>query len=93
MATNYVTVKGIIRDGQLIVELPANVEDGEIEIPVPVKDEAEALSPAELEDYFQFKGMMLGEIAIGGWEDMRIEDSTEFVESLRRKTWQRYDFE
>ncbi|MBZ0295962.1 MAG: hypothetical protein K8L99_25605 [Anaerolineae bacterium] len=80
MATNYVKVKGIIKDGRLIVDLPENAADGEIEIPIPVKDDEAELSPAELEDYFQFKGLPFGEIEIGGWEDMRIEDSAEFVD-------------
>jgi hypothetical protein len=47
MTTDYVTVKGYIKDGQLNVALPENVADGEVEVQVPVIL-ADALVPADI---------------------------------------------
>ncbi len=47
MATNYITVKGYIKNGELNVDLPDNVVDGDVEVTIPVSDgEDVALSPA-----------------------------------------------
>ena len=34
MATNYITVKGVIENGELKVDLPENVQDGEVEVTI-----------------------------------------------------------
>ncbi len=36
MATNYITIKGYIRDGKIEVDLPENVVDGEVSLEVPI---------------------------------------------------------
>lgn len=93
MATNYVTVKGYIKNGKLEVDLPENVEDCEVEVTVAVVAEAEeTLSPEEM---LQFEGKTLGEILdsrlVGTWSDRDdITDSGTFVEELRRKEVERY---
>jgi hypothetical protein len=87
MAVNYVTIKGYVRDGKLEVDLPDDVIEGEVEIIVPVAAEEDDLTPEELQEYLNFKGLPLGEIETGGWEDRRIEDSVQFVQELRRKAW------
>lgn len=91
MATNYITIKGYIKNGELKVDLPENVEDGEVEVTIPVS-EAEELpweerpwTEDELADMLNFQGKSLGEIQAGGWEDKGITDSVEFVENLRRE--------
>jgi hypothetical protein len=93
MAINYVTIKGYVRGGKLEVELPDNVTEGEAEIIVPIATEDDDLTPQELQEYLNFKGLPLGEIHVGGWEEMEIEDSVEFIQSLRRKSWRKYDLE
>lgn len=93
MTVNYVTVKGYVRDGKLEVELPENVTEGEVEIIVPVAVEEDDLTPEELQEYLNFKGLSFGEIETGGWEDRGIEDSVEFVQDLRRKAWRKHELE
>jgi hypothetical protein len=93
MATNYVTIKGYIKDGKLEVELPENVTEGEAEIIVPIAAEDDDLAIEDFHKYLNFKGVPLGEMQVGGWEDMGIEDSAEFIQALRRKSWRKHNFE
>lgn len=80
MATNYITIKGYIKDGQLIYDLPDNVTDGEVRLEVPVTGaeadaswEEQPWTEAELADALQFQPVPANEIETGGWDD--IEDS------------------
>jgi len=93
MAVNYVTIKGYVRDGKLEVDLPENVTEGEVEIIVPVAAEDDDLTPEELQEYLNFKGLPFGEIETGGWEDRGIEDSVQFVQELRHKAWRKHELE
>ena len=96
MATNYITIKGVIENGELKVELPDNVVDGEVEVTIPISDEDElpweerAWTEAELTDMLNFEGKSLGDIETGGWENLGITDSLEFVEDVRRKEEERH---
>ncbi len=91
MATSYITIKGEIKNGELKVDLPENVQDGEVEVTIPVSDieelpwEERPWTEDELADMLSFQGKSLGEIQTGGWEDKGITDSVEFVENLRRE--------
>jgi hypothetical protein len=89
MALQYVTVKGYIKDGELRIDLPENVVDGEVEIVLPITQAAQEddISPEEL---LKFEGKTLGEIETGGWEGMGITDSAAWVEENRRKAEGRY---
>jgi hypothetical protein len=93
MAVNYVTVKGFIKDGKLEVDLPENVTEGEAEVIVPVIAADDDLALEDFQKYLNFKGIPLGEMHVGGWEDMGIEDSVEFVQALRHKAWRKHDLE
>ncbi len=66
MAVNYVTIKGYIKDGQLIYDLPDNVTDGEVRLEVPVEGVDTPISPEELAEYLDFKGLTAGEILQSG---------------------------
>jgi hypothetical protein len=103
MAVNYVTIRGYIKDGELQVELPENVTDGEVELRVAVEesltqklpseftDEVQSMTDEELEGLLKFEGRTLGEIIeseyIGSWADMGITDSAAWIEEQRRKMW------
>ena len=94
MATNYVTIRGYIKDGQLIYDLPENVTDGEVRLEVPIEEaetsaswEESPWTEEELADALQFRPVPGNEIETGGWEDMGITDSIKFVEEVRRKAW------
>jgi hypothetical protein len=96
MATNYITIRGEIKNGELKVDLPDNVQDGEVEVTIPVSDTGELpweerpWAEDELADMLNFEGKSLGEIETGGWEDLEITDSVSFVEDLRRKEEERH---
>jgi len=96
MATNYITVKGEIKNGELKVDLPDNVQDGEVEVTIPVADtgtqpwENRPWTEEELAEMLHFEGKSLGEIETGGWEDMGITNSVEFIEEVRRKQEEQY---
>jgi hypothetical protein len=90
MAMNYVTIKGYIRNGKLDVELPENVEDGEVEIKIPVPElDEEPLTDAEIEDMLRPEPKSGAEIVelghTGGWEHKGIKDGVEWIEDQRRK--------
>lgn len=96
MTTNYVIVKGYIKDGQVQIDLPENVTDGEIEVRVPVETESEALSQEtlsltddELDALMKPNPKTGAEIIAlghtGGWKDKGITDSVEWVLEQRRK--------
>jgi len=98
MATNYITVKGYIRNGELIVDLPENVSDGEVEVTIPVSDgdhlslsqeEEQPLSDEEIDKLMQPEPKTGAEIIAaghtGGWEHKGITDSVEWIKERRRK--------
>jgi len=104
MATYYVTVKGYIKDGELKIDLPENVADGEIEVKVPLVTEQPATSePAdederpltdeEIEELMRPEPKTGAEIAknpaIGSWAHKGITDSVEWVLEQRRKRRER----
>ncbi len=98
MAANYVTIKGYIKDGELMLDLPENVQDGEVEVRVIVEAELDAspvpddrpLTNAEIDEFLRRKpGKTGAEIVaaglLGGWEHKGITDSVEWVKEQRRK--------
>jgi hypothetical protein len=96
MATTYVTVKGYIKDGQVQIDLPENVTDGEIEVRVPVETEPNTspqevltLTDEELDALMKPNPKTGAEIIAlghtGGWKDKGITDSVEWVLEQRRK--------
>jgi hypothetical protein len=92
MAIHYVTIKGRIKDGVLEAKVPANMQDGEVE----VKLSLEAAEENGNQDFVE-NGLTLGEIldsglvGIGATADMDIpeDDSLQFVAELRRKEEER----
>ena len=88
---DIVRVKGTITpEGEIKVELPEGWQPGEVEVAVPVAVPEEApFTEAELAEMMRFEGRSLGEIETGGWEDMDIPDSAEWVEEQRRKEQER----
>ena len=84
MAIHYVTIKGRIKDGKLEdIQLPPNTADGEVELQVPIIEED---SDIELSmENFRFKAIPSDQIVGGGWEDLGITDSVEWVAEMRRK--------
>jgi hypothetical protein len=97
MATNYITVKGYIRNGKIEVDLPENVTDGEVELFVPVESHAQLtadmdnspLTDEEIENMINPNPKSGAEIVAlghtGGWENKGITDSVEWVAEQRRK--------
>ncbi len=97
MAVNYVMVKGYIKDGELKVDLPDDVPDGEVEVVLRVTNESpvdDKLDEAPLTDE-EIVALMRpnpktgAEIArnpaIGAWADYGITDSVEWIKEQRRK--------
>lgn len=95
MTITYVTLKGTIKDGELHVNLPENIRDGEVELTVAVENgdetEAQPWTDEELQEMLKFEGKTLGEIVeseyIGSWADMGITDGAAWVQEQRRKMW------
>ncbi len=87
MATNTITVKGYIKDGQLQVDLPETLPDGEVEVTIAISEQNQEGQPSE------FKGLTLGEILesglVGSGADWDIGDSEEWVREQRRKRRER----
>lgn len=99
MAANYVTIKGFIKDGELMLDLPENVQDGEVEVRVAVDAQASPEgAPQEIEPLWSEEELdalinphpktgaeiiALGHT--GGWEHKGITDSVEWVKEQRRK--------
>ncbi len=95
MAINYIAVKGYIKDGELHVELPNNVIDGEIEVKIPVVDDlddstyAPPLTDEEIDALMKPNPKTGAEIAknpaIGSWANKGITNSVEWVAEQRHK--------
>ena len=84
MAIHYVTIKGRIKDGKLEdIRLPPNTTDGEVELQIPTIEE-DADIELSTED-FKFEAVPSDQIVVGGWEDLGITDSVEWVAEMRRK--------
>jgi hypothetical protein len=93
MATVF-HVKGYITDdGQLKVELPEGWQPGEVEVTIAVTEksgddipwEERPWTQEELDESLKFNPIPAENIVPGGWEDMGIEDSVQWVEEQRRK--------
>ena len=100
MTTNDVMIKGYIRNGELVIDLPKDVLDGEIEVRVTVKKpvdstpDAEPLwTDAELAALIRPEPKTGAEIVAlghtGGWEHKGITDSVAWVQEQRRKRRER----
>jgi len=90
MATNYITIKGFIKNGELNVDLPENVMDGEIEVKLPVIGaeipwEDQPWTEEELAEFMVFEPIPAYEIETGGWEHLGITDSVEWLNEQKRK--------
>ncbi len=72
MAANYIVVKGYIRQGELLVDLPHNVQDGEVEVLVSI----DSADPFEDE----FASLMNTQSKTDGWTD-----SLAWLHEQRRK--------
>jgi hypothetical protein len=70
ITTHYITIKGYIKNGKLEVKWPDNAADGEVHIDIPVVLDGAALALEDLATMLAFEGKPLGEIEIGGWEDV-----------------------
>lgn len=78
-----IIIKGrITEDGRIEAELPEGWKPSEVEIKIDLEPE---WTDEEIESMMSFEGRPLGEIEIGGWEDMGIEDSVEWVAQQRKK--------
>ncbi len=102
MAT--IRLNGYITEmGEIKVDLPENHPVGEVHliiIETPREDmetpgEIASWTQEELDDMLNFNPVPASEIETGGWENLNITDSVEFVEELRRKErerrgWQQY---
>jgi len=84
-------------DGELVFDPPKNLPPGEAKITIEVPTEGAPLeqdfTDEEIKEFLTFKPKTAQEIVehgiIGGWEDMGITDSVEWVEELRRKQRER----
>lgn len=97
MATNYITVKGYIRNGKIEIDLPENVTDGVVKVQIPVEGENPSapivddspLTDEEIENMINPNPKSGAEIVAlghtGGWEHKGITDSVEWVAEQRRK--------
>ncbi len=94
MTVNYITIKGFIKDGELNIDLPENVIDGEIEVKLPVIGaeipwEDRPWTEEELEELLHPDPKTGAEIAkstsIGAWAHLGIEDGVGWVQEQRRK--------
>lgn len=76
MAANYIVVKGYIRQGELLVDLPHNVQDGEVEVLVSI-DSADSF-----ED--EFASLISDQPKTNGWADKGIRDSLNWLQQQSR---------
>lgn len=85
----YVTIKGVVQDGKLEVELPPNVVNGEATVMVAIPAPRDALTDEEWGEALDFQGRSLGEILtsdlVGTGADWDIGDSADWVNEQRRK--------
>lgn len=86
----------ITEDGKLEIELPEGLPSGEVEVMLQVRTQAEVdadddtpLTPEEIAELLIPKPVPGHLIQTGGWEDMGITDSVEWVNELRRKEEER----
>jgi hypothetical protein len=80
MATNYITIKGYIKNGELKVDLPENVRDGEVDVPL-TDEEIEALMRPNPKTGAE----IIAAGHTGGWEHKSISDSVEWLQNRRRQ--------
>jgi hypothetical protein len=95
MTTTYITIKGTIKNGELKIDLPKNVIDGEIEVKLAVVQdeipwEDRPWTDEELEELLRPESPMTGAEIVaagltGGWEHLGIEDSVEWLNEQKRK--------
>lgn len=87
----YVTIKGVVKDGKLEVELPPDLVDGEavVTVVIPAAVPQDTLTDEEWREALNFQGATLGEVLaselIGTGADWDIGDSAEWVEQQRGK--------
>ncbi len=93
MATHYITIKGYIENGELKVDLPENVADGEVEVKIAVEDISanvdEPLTDEQIDALMRPSPKTGAEIIAaghtGGWEHKGITDSVEWLQNRRRQ--------
>lgn len=102
MVTLHLTGR-ITETGELEIKLPEGLPAGEVQVTVEMPAEAAAEIPweerpwtdEEIREMMHFEAKTGAEIARmikeegGGWEDMGITDSAEWVDELRRKELER----
>lgn len=81
----------ITEDGEIKAELPANHPIGAVNMIIETSDENvdAPLTDEEMREYLTFRNKPLGEIEIGGWENLGITNSLEFVEEIRHQEQER----
>jgi hypothetical protein len=100
MATNYITIKGVIENGELKVELPENVQDGEVEVTIAVgkseqlPSEAASLTDEEIDASMRPEPKSGAEIIaaghLGGWENEFELDGAVITRMMRTSMWDMY---
>jgi hypothetical protein len=83
----------ITKDGKLEVELPAGLPPGEVEVMVQVATHKQAVveyddTPFTLEEIAELlipRPVPTKDIITGGWEDVDLGDSAEWVEKIRQQ--------
>jgi hypothetical protein len=86
----------ITKDGKLELELPEGLPAGEVEVMLQVRTQTEVetdddtpLTPAEIAELLIPKPVPTKDIVTGGWEDLDIGDSAEWVEKMRSEEEER----
>jgi hypothetical protein len=86
----------ITEDGKLEIELPEGLPSGEVEVMLQVRTQTEVetdddtpLTPAEIAELLIPKPVPTKDIVTGGWEDLDIGDSAEWVEKMRSEEEER----
>ncbi|MEZ4670165.1 MAG: hypothetical protein R3E39_19845 [Anaerolineae bacterium] len=64
MAIHYITIKGRIKDGVLEAKVPAEIQDGEVEVQLPISEED--LTETMLQNEFIFTAVSSRSACVGG---------------------------
>ena len=79
----------VTADGQLLVDLPQPIPDGDVNITIEIPNADETFTEAELSDLMTFTPKSGADVVaaglVGGWEDKGIDDPVAWVEEQRRK--------
>jgi hypothetical protein len=86
MASRTILLEGTINEqGQLQIDLPANLPPGHITVQIEYQDEHQADPNADDRPKPMTGAEIIAAGLTGGWKDKGIEDSVAWVEEQRRK--------